>query len=520
MSGKKVFCVLPVIGAICLFFACGQAPPESSSGSEPLPNIVLIYVDDLGYGDVGAYGASGVSTPNIDFLAQNGLRFTDAHCSAATCTPSRYALLTGRYAFRKEAAVLPGNAPLLIDTATSTLAGMLKGAGYTTGVVGKWHLGLGDGFLDWNQAIKPGPLELGFDYSFLIPSTGDRVPSVYVENHRVVNLNADDPITVSYRQPVGDRPTGDTHPELRRMVADPQHNKTIVNGISRIGYMEGGESALWTDEEFPDILNGKAGNFIAENRDQPFFLYYSFHDIHVPRLPNPRFVGKSSMGPRGDAIVQTDWMTGQIIKKLDALGLSENTIILFTSDNGPVLNDGYEDQAVELLGDHQPAGPYRGGKYSAYEAGTRVPMIAYWPGTIKAGTSNALFGQIDIYASLAGLAGQQLSREEAIDSKDHLPVLLGKAQSGREMLVEESLTISLREGNWKYIRPFGKNDPAWITEKGIEGGFRVEPQLYQLQDDPGETNNLADQFPERIQAMEAKIQEIEARAKRPDMAMK
>lgn len=513
MSGKRPLSSFLFLGFISLFIACKSALSDKSA-TKTLPNIILIYVDDLGYGDVGAYGATGVTTPNIDKLAKQGLKFTDAHCSAATCTPSRYALLTGRYAFRKKAAVLPGNAPLLIDTATATIASMLKRVGYATGVVGKWHLGLGDGFLDWNQEIKPGPLELGFDYSFLIPATGDRVPTVYVENHRVVGLESDDPIAVSYGKPIGDRPTGDTHPELRRVSADPQHNKTIVNGVSRIGYLEGGESALWVDEEFPDLLNEKAIQFIGDHQDQPFFLYYSFHDIHVPRLPHPRFQGKSTMGPRGDAIVQTDWMTGQIINKLEALGLAENTLILFTSDNGPVLNDGYGDQAVEKLGDHQPAGPFRGGKYSAFEAGTRVPTIAYWPGTIEAGVSAALFGQIDIYASLAALTQQTLREEEAIDSEDHLTSLLGKSAEARTYLLEESLTLSLREGPWKYIRPFGKPDPAWINEKGIEGGFTSTPQLYNLAEDPGEKNNLAQQFPERVQAMESQITMIEAREKR------
>lgn len=507
------------MGMALSLLACAQLR-ESSSAKEPLPNIVLIYVDDLGYGDVGAYGASGVLTPHIDQLADQGLKFTDAHCSAATCTPSRYALLTGRYAFRKKAGVLAGNAPLLIDTSTSTLASMLKRSGYATGVVGKWHLGLGDGHLDWNGPIEPGPLELGFDYAFLIPATGDRVPTVYVENHRVIDLTLSDPITVDYRKPVGERPTGETHPELRRMEADPQHNKTIVNGVSRIGYMAGGESALWVDEDFPDVLHQKAARFMEENQEQPFFLYYAFHDIHVPRLPHPRFQGKSDMGPRGDAIVQTDWMTGQIVRQLEELGLLENTLILFTSDNGPVLNDGYEDQAVEKLGDHQPAGPFRGGKYSAFEAGTRVPMIAWWPGKIKPGISNTLFGQIDLYASLAKLTGQELALEEAIDSKNHLPVLLGRSADGRQILLEESLTLSLRAGPWKYIRPFGRRDPSWITGKGIEGGLHQEAQLYNLSEDPGEQNNLAGQFPERVAAMEQQIAIIEKRENRPDMAMK
>lgn len=516
MSVSIKFTALSALVTLLLGLACKTAS-DPSSDLRQLPNIVLIYVDDLGYGDVGVYGATGVETPHIDRLAQKGLRFTDAHCSAATCTPSRYALLTGRYAFRKKAAVLPGNAPLLIDTSTSTLADMLKRAGYATGVVGKWHLGLGDGSLDWNGTIKPGPLELGFDYSFLIPATGDRVPTVYVEDHRIIGLDPDDPITVNYRQPTGDRPTGEQHPELLRYAADPQHSNTIVNGVSRIGYMAGGEKALWVDEDFPDLLHEKASQFIRKNREQPFFLYYSFHDIHVPRLPNARFQGKSSMGLRGDAIVQTDWMTGQIMQELEALQLTENTLIIFTSDNGPVLNDGYEDQSVELLGEHRPAGPFRGGKYSAFEAGTRVPMIVHWPGNIEPGTSASLFGQIDLYASLAELTGQPLSEREAIDSEVQLSALLGKSTTGREALIEESRVLSLREGTWKYIRPSTNGDPAWITEKGIEGGFSTSPQLYDLAEDAGEQTNLAEKFPERVEAMEQQIQQVEQRESRADM---
>jgi arylsulfatase A len=245
----------------------------------------------------------------------------------------------------------------------------------------------------------------------------------------VTGLDHDDPIQVSYSEKVGDRPTGLSHPELLRMEADTQHSATIVKGISRIGYMAGGEAALWKDEEFPDLLTQKAKAFMEQHKDEPFFLYFSFQDIHVPRVPNPRFVGKSEMGPRGDAIVQMDWVTGELIKTLEELGIAENTLVIFTSDNGPVLDDGYADQAVELVGDHKPAGPFRGGKYSAYEGGTRVPTIAYWPGVIQAGESEALLSQVDLYASLAKLTGQELNPEEAPDSEDMLAAWLGKSAS-------------------------------------------------------------------------------------------
>ena len=477
------------------------------------PNIVLIYVDDLGYADIGSYGAQGVKTPNVDKLAKNGVKFTDAHASAATCTPSRYSLLTGEYAFRNNAAILPGDAPLLIRPGTPTLPSMLKNAGYETAVIGKWNLGLGDGDINWNSSIKPGPNEIGFDYSFLIPATGDRVPCVYLENDKVVGLDSNDPITVSYKNRIADEPTGILNPELVAMKGDPQHSQAIVNGVSRIGYMTGGEKALWVDEEFPIVMTSKAKVFIEKNKEKPFFLFFSFHDIHVPRVPNKQFVGKSTMGPRGDAIAQMDWCTGELIKTLEENGLSENTLIIFTSDNGPVLDDGYADFTVEKLGNHNPSGPFRGGKYSAFESGTRVPTITYWPGTIKPGVSSALMNQVDIYASLAALTNQNLKTTDAADSKDVLNAYLGKSTTGRASMLEEAFTLSLREGDWKYIRPLApeKEIPGWMANKSIESGLMKIPQLYDLSKDKGERINLAKKHPELVKEFEAKLLNIENR---------
>jgi len=502
-----------------LFSACSQpateTPVEKKMQAQELqqqqkPNVVIFYIDDLGYGDIGSYGAKGVETPSIDSLAANGVRFTDAHSSAATCTPSRYSLLTGEHGFRQRAEILPGDAPAIIRPGKATLPSMLKKAGYATAVVGKWHLGLGNGDVDWNSEVKPGPLEIGFDYSFLLPATGDRVPTVYLENHTVVNLDQNDPITVSYTSKVGNRPTRLERPDLTRVVADKQHSETIINGVSRIGTMAGGESALWVDEEFPDVFTEKSVKFIRENKDKPFFLFRSYHDIHVPRLPNPRFKGKSTMGPRGDAIAQMDWSTGQIIKELEAQGLAENTLVIFTSDNGPVLNDGYDDQAVELLGEHKPWGPLRGGKYSAYEAGTRVPTIVYWPGKVNAKVTETLVSQIDIYASLAKLVGVELTENEAFDSLDTLEVFLGKSDSGRTELLEEAVgPLGLRQGNWKFIPVMVPNDStAFVAGKGIESGISATSQLYDLASDLGEQVNLADENPDRVTMMDQRIKQI------------
>jgi arylsulfatase A-like enzyme len=468
----------------------------------------MIMTDDLGYGDVSAYGATALQTPNIDQLAKGGLRFTDAHSSAATCTPSRYALLTGEYAWRKAGTgILPGDAALIIDPSRATVASMLRRAGYATGVVGKWHLGLGgQGGPDWNADITPGPNDVGFDYSFIMAATGDRVPTVFIENRRVVGASSADPITVSYSNPVGDWPTGKDHPELLKMHPSHGHDQTIVNGISRIGYMNGGRGAVWKDEEMADTFTGKAVSFIESHRGGPFFLYFATHDPHVPRVPHPRFVGKTSMGPRGDAIVEADWSTGEIVRTLDRLNLTRNTLVIFTSDNGPVIDDGYKDDAVAKLGSHTPAGPFRGGKYSNFEGGTRVPLIVRWPGHVSAGTSTSLVSHLDFFASLAALVGQKPASGDAPDSASILPALLGTSKTGRTELVEEGGALSLRQGSWKYVQP---NNKAKINANtNTELGNDTVPQLYDLSKDPGETRNLADAFPDRVTSMRALLEHI------------
>ncbi|HOW71231.1 MAG TPA: arylsulfatase [Phycisphaerae bacterium] len=468
----------------------------SGLAAQSRPNIVLIYADDLGYGDVSCYGATSLKTPNIDRLAEQGLRFTDAHGAAATCTPSRYALLTGEYAWRRKGTgILPGDARLIIEPGRTTMASVLKDAGYATGVVGKWHLGLGSGALDWNRELRPGPLELGFDYCFLIPATGDRVPCVYVENHRVVGLDPRDPVRVSYAAPVGDEPTGKNNPELLKIRPSHGHDQTIVNGISRIGYMSGGKAARWVDEDMADTIAAKAVAFIEQRKARPFFLYFATHDIHVPRVPHPRFSGRSGLGPRGDVILQFDACVGRILNTLDRLGLAENTLVILSSDNGPVVDDGYRDEAATRLGDHRPAGPWRGGKYSIFEGGTRVPMLVRWPRRVRPGTSRALVCQVDFLASFAALVERKLAPEDGPDSLDVLPALLGDSRNGREELVEQASTLALRRGDWKYIEPGkgAKRNAATNTELGNDS----RPQLYNLGDDPAEARNLAaDRSPE------------------------
>ena len=502
------------ITALLVFVAVSLAGQPTRGAAEPAvgPNVVLIYADDAGYGDLSCYGATRVHTPNLDRLAAAGRRFTDAHSPAATCTPSRYAMLTGEYAWRRKGTgIARGDAPMIIAPGRVTLASLLKDAGYATGVVGKWHLGLGDGNLDWNGPIQPGPQELGFDYCFLIPATGDRVPCVYVEDRRVVGLDPTDPIRVRFGKPVGDEPTGKDHPELLKMHPSHGHNQTIVNGISRIGYMSGGQAARWVDEDMADTITGKAVAFIERHKSEPFFLYFSSHDIHVPRVPHPRFAGTSGLGPRGDAIVQLDWCVGEILRTLDRLSLTEDTMVIFTSDNGPVVDDGYKDQAVELLDGHKPAGPLRGGKYSAFDAGTRVPFIVRWPGRVKPGTSEALLCQIDLSASMAALTDQTLAHEDGPDSFDVSAALLGQTQTGRDHLVEHAGVLSLIQGDWKYIEP-GKG-PKINRNTNTELGRDSQPQLYNLKGDLGEKHNLAAEHPDRVKAMADLLRKIRKRGR-------
>lgn len=512
-SSCSLLTLLVLTGPICL----AQQPQR---GNRPSPNIILIYADDLGYGDLSCYrseyrtttdaGAAKIATPNIDRLARGGLRFTRAHATSASCTPSRYALLTGEYPWRRKGTgIAPGDAAALIEPGRTTLPAILQKAGYQTGVVGKWHLGLGpQGGPDWNGAIKKGPNDIGFTYSFLMPATGDRVPCVFVENGRVVGLDPSDPIRVSFKDPVGDEPTGRDHPELLRMKPSHGHDFTIINGISRIGYMSGGKAARWTDSTLAQVLTGKAVAFLEKNKANPFFLYFATHDIHVPRVPNQEFAGKSGMGPRGDVILQLDWTVGEILKTLDRLGLTNNTLVLLSSDNGAVIDDGYQDQAVEKLNGHTPSGPLRGGKYSAFEGGTRVPTLVRWPGRVRPGVTDALVSQIDLLASFAKLTGQAVPLEQAPDSRDQLAAWLGETRTGRDHVVEHAVsgTLSLVRGNWKYIEP--SSGAKIIKNTNTETGADPRPQLYNLTTDLGERQNVAATQADKARELAALLDEV------------
>lgn len=464
------------------------------------PNIVIIYMDDLGYGDLSCYGATEIQTPHIDALAKNGIRFTQGYATSSTCTPSRYALLTGQYPWKKKAKVLNGDAPILIDSTQMTLPKALQSNGYATGIVGKWHLGLGDGNINWNKKIHLNTQSVGFDYEYIMAATNDRVPTVYVENGHVVGLHPDDPIEIDYRNNFGNQPTGKTHPEFLKFNWSHGHNSSITNGISRIGFMKGGNAALWIDEQMAEEFHSKAVDFVEKNKDRPFFLYYAFHQPHVPRVPSPRFEGKSKLGPRGDVILEADWYVGEFMKFLKENDLMKNTIVILTSDNGPVLDDGYEDQSAEKNGAHDANGGLRGGKYSLFEAGTRVPFIAYWDGKIQPEISNELMTQLDLSASLASLGGVEW--EGASESKNNINALLGNGKTSRDFIIQTSNVqgrcLRTTDG-WSYLPPHeGK---TWGDQIGIESGFQIEEQLYNLNEDIGQQNNLAIAQPEKLEEL-------------------
>jgi arylsulfatase A-like enzyme len=474
------------------------------------PNVIVIIADDLGRGDVSAYKKGTIQTPNIDKLANGGVRFTNGYATSSTCTPSRFAMLTGTYPWRNERAkILSGDAPMLIDTASTTLADMFKKQGYNTGIVGKWHLGLGDGRIDWNKDISETPNDLGFDYSYIMAATNDRVPTVYVENRRVKGLQSRDSLFVSYDKNFDGVPTAISNPELMtKLKWHHGHNNSVHNGVPRIGFMTGGKAALWSDEDMADEFLGKASGFVGDNlpkkTKKPFFLYYALHQPHVPRVPNARFAGKSGLGVRGDAILEADWCVGELIKKLEKEGLLKNTLIIFSSDNGPVLNDGYDDEAVEKTGTHDPFDGLRGGKYSLFEAGTKVPFLAYWKGTIKPKVSDAMVCQVDFMASFAALIQAE---QKAQDSQNILNAFLGKSEQGRgELVVEAMGRLAFRQGDYAFI-PIYKGNPM-NKEVNIEIGVAPEMQLYNVKKDPAQKVNIAKDNPEKVKAMQAAFKNV------------
>ena len=489
-------------------FSCGAA-------SAAPPNVIVIMADDLGYGDLSCYGATAVKTPNIDRLAAGGMRFTSGYCSASTCTPSRYSLLTGSYAFRQPGTgIAPPNSPLIIPHETFTLPDLMKQAGYQTAVIGKWHLGLGGaGGPDWNGELTPGPQELGFDYHLLLPTTNDRVPQVYVENRRVLNLDPKDPLWVGAKKPSLDHPTGITHRDTLKMDWSEGHNGTIHNGISRIGFYTGGHAARFRDEDLADKWVEKSLQWIGSVRSKPFFLFFASHDLHVPRIPHERFQGATSPGFRGDSIVQLDWCVGELMKTVERLGLAENTLFVFCSDNGPVMDDGYKDQALEKRGDHRAAGPWRGGKYSIHEGGTRTPFITHWKGRIPSGVSEETVCTIDLATSFAALTGVALPPDAFPDSFAVMDALLGKTGAkGRDHLIQQDNgqtgNYGFRAGNWKLQRHDSLRTRNRTVEQPLADTPAPQYQLFDLTQDPGETTDVSASRPDVAERLKNQLAQL------------
>ena len=468
--------------------------------AQRLPNVIYILADDIGYTDWGCYGATKIKTPVLDQLAAEGVRFTNAYAPASTSSPSRFALLTGEYAWRKNVGILPADAPLSIDVQKNTLPKMMKQLGYTTGIVGKWHLGLGSPNepVDFNATIQMGPSAVGFDYCYYFPATNDRVPCVYIENEKVVGLEADDPIKVSYTEELEGSITSREYPELLKLRPHLGHNNSIVNGISRIGWMTGGTNALWKDEDMAENLLAKAQEFVRDNKGKPFFLYYATHNAHEPRVPSDAFRGKSEAGIYGDVIEEFDYCVGELVKCLKKEGLYENTIIIVTSDNAPMIKEGYKDGALENMNGHNPYGVLRGEKYSLHEGGNKVPFICVWPSGIRHPfVQEQPFIYLDMLATLPSLVGKPIVAAQCNDSKDGSKLFFDEnAPSYREYIVTQNNggDISIRMGRWKYL-PATKHRSA---------------ELYDLDNDPSELHNVMYAYPEvayKLRGLAAKVKQ-------------
>ena len=524
-------CVLALIAALGILPRCA-ALAEEARAARPKA-VVIFYADDLGYNDTSVYGSKLIPSPNLEKLAAEGVKFTDFHSCASVSTPSRYSILTGQCGFRlKNNQILDGDAKLIVPCDRPgeilTLPAMMKKAGYRTAAIGKWHLGMGEGPepTDWNKRVAPGANEVGFDYSYLMAATADRVPCVFLRNGCVAGLDPSDPIEIKYTSVaksssgkesdleasqaglgLPDRPeekplwpdevTARTNPELLKWWGRPgdfQHDKTIIEGISRIGHMRGGVKARWNDQNIADDIAADADRFLESAKGEPVFLYFCTADIHVPRDPNPRFRGKSGLGIRGDVSVQMDDTLGQLRASLKKHGY-DDCLFIFTSDNGPAIYDGYLDGAREVYHEknENPSAPFSGGKYTLKEGGTRVPTVVAWPGHVEPGkTSSALLTQTDLPRMIADIIGYNVPEGSMRDSLGLVDALLGKSEKGRDELIEEAgwgAAKGFRRGKWKLIST-------------------AKPQLYDVEADPAETKNLAEENPELTRELLARLAEL------------
>lgn len=494
--------------------ACSSGTEEGEAGQKP-PNIVLINADDLGYGDLSCYGASLVQTPNIDKLASEGRSFSDAHAASAVCSASRFGLLTGRYPLRRNFWGPIGGLDdgLAIDSNRMTLASLLKGAGYSTACVGKWHLGLGEDKPDYNAELKPGPLELGFDYFYGVPMVNSGPPFVFVENHKVDGYDPTDPFV--------------------RGKESVTQKWPAKGGYKAIG---GAEKAhmLYRDEKVGTTLKDKAIEWMkkthSSNKDKPFFLYFATTNIHHPFTPAPQFKGTSKAGRYGDFIHELDWIVGEVMATLKEMGVEDNTLVIFTSDNGGMLNHGGQDA---WKAGHRLNGDLLGFKFGAWEGGHRVPFIAKWPSKVPANSkSERLLCQVDLLATFASITNQPLSGDKEYDSVNQLPELTGQAESAlREMVVVSPNNpehLLIRKGKWIYIPAQGeggfqgknnahnlggaaafaltKQKNSDIVDNKIREDAPLE-QLYDLEKDPYQSENVVAQNPKVKQELQQILDE-------------
>jgi arylsulfatase A len=440
------------------------------------PNIVYILADDLGWGDLRCYNAgSAIPTPHADRLAGQGVRFTDMHSPSSVCTPTRYGILTGRYCWRTrlKEGVLWGYDRNFIEPGRMTVASMLKGRGYYTAGVGKWHLGLGDREkTDYNRPLRPGPVNHGFDYYFGIPASLDMDPYLYFENDRVV-----------------ERPTARTE------------GRDTPRGV----FWRGGDIAPgFRMEEVLPTFTSKAVSLIrerAEKPEQPFFLYLPLAAPHTPWVPKRDFEGRSKAGTYGDFVAQVDDSVGQVLRALDEGKLAENTLVIFTSDNGA--NWRPEDKARFT---HRANANWRGEKADIWEGGHRIPFLARWPGRVRPGTTSDELGCLtDLMATAAEITGATLPKNAAEDSYSLLPALTGRpAKPIRDAIVHHSVDgmFSIRQNEWKL--ELGLGSGGFSLPKRIEptpGG--PQGQLYNIRKDPTESDNLWQKHPEIVARLTA-----------------
>lgn len=494
--------------AVLSFFSTAFA--IVTSAEQVPPNVILINADDLGYGDLSCYGATLIKTPNIDKLAQRGRRFTDAHSPSAVCSPSRYGLLTGTYPLRANLwGPVHYRHPLVLDTSKPSLGSLFQDAGYDTACIGKWHLGIGQTETDWNGKLSPGPNACGFDYFFGHGVVNSSPPYVYVENTGVLGYDPEDPFII------GEKSVAQKFP--------------AKGGYTAIG---GAKQAhlLYRDKAVGTTLVNKSSEWIATRpKGKPYFLYLATTNIHHPFTPATRFEGTSQAGIYGDFVHELDWMVGQVVKAVETRGELENTLIIFTSDNGGMLN--IAGQAAWEKG-HRLNGDLLGFKFGIWEGGHRIPMIAAWPGKIPIGTtSDVLISQVDLMATFASLLGKQVP-ESATDSINQLPELLGKADKPLRdeliVLCNSPKHIGVRTSRWLYIPAQdegGFDQKEWgdhalggaaalrytkqvngdVDTKGSIKPDAMKIQLYDLAADLGQTRNVAAQNPHVVEQLQARV---------------